>query len=116
MDGFNRHGSWGQLRGQGADPWQCPERNHAGYANCTAGKMSFWYSVSSELSYDFLTFYVDGQLQDHWSGTVPWTQAHIKSALASHTFTWEYSKDVSVSVGFDTAWIDEHIQTLPATG
>ncbi len=68
--------------------------------------LSFWYKVSSESGYDFLTFYVDGSPMDEWSGTVPWSQAIFVIDVGLHTFTWEYNKDFSVSTGEDACWID----------
>jgi len=72
-----------------------------------AGNISFWYKVSSESGYDFLTFYVDGAEIGSWSGTVDWTQGTYPLTTGTHNLKWEYSKDVSVSTGSDCAWIDE---------
>jgi len=72
-----------------------------------AGNISFWYKVSSESNYDFLTFYVDGTEVGSWSGTVDWTQGTYPLTTGTHNLKWEYSKDVSVSSGSDCAWIDE---------
>ena len=71
------------------------------------GLISFWYSISSEPSYDYLEFFIDGTLQGRWSGTIGWTQASYAVTAGNHTFTWVYSKDGSVSAGSDTAWIDD---------
>ena len=68
--------------------------------------MSFYYKVSSESNYDFLTFYIDGNEKNHWSGTVAWTQASYNLTPGSHELKWAYSKDVSFSSGDDCAWID----------
>ncbi|MFN8176771.1 MAG: S8 family serine peptidase [bacterium] len=72
----------------------------------SAGNVSFWYTVSSESGYDYLRFYIDGVQQGQWSGAVAWTQATYPIASGSHTLTWTYSKDGSVSVGSDAAWVD----------
>ena len=74
---------------------------------CTSGNISFWYSVSSEANYDYLTFYVDGVQKGRWSGTVSWTQATFPVTAGTHVFKWVYSKDSSVSTGSDTAWVDD---------
>jgi len=37
-----------------------------------AGDLSFAYKVSSELDWDFFEFYIDGAMQDSWSGEVAW--------------------------------------------
>jgi len=81
--------------------------------NCAAGNITFWYSVSSEANYDFLRFYVDGVQKGAWSGTVPWTQASFAVSAGTHTLMWVYSKDGSVSVGSDTAWIDDISIPIP---
>ena len=69
-------------------------------------QMSFWYKVSSESSYDFLYFYIDGNEQNSWSGIYGWTQVTFPVTDGSHTFTWTYKKDGSVSSGSDSCWID----------
>ncbi len=76
-----------------------------------AGNIGFAYSVSSESNYDYLVFYIDGAVQGEWSGTVAWTTASYAVSAGTHTFTWAYEKDGSVSTGSDTAWIDS--VTLP---
>lgn len=81
--------------------------------NCAAGNMSFWYSVSSESNYDFLTLYVDGVQKGRWSGTVGWTQATVPVTAGVHAFKWIYSKDGSVSTGSDTAWVDDLVFPVP---
>lgn len=71
-----------------------------------AGDISFAYSVSSEANFDFLKFYIDGAPQGEWSGEVSWTVTTYSVAAGSHVFKWEYVKDISASIGSDTAWID----------
>jgi hypothetical protein len=76
----------------------------------TAGTISFYYKVSSEASYDYLRFYIDGTPQDSWSGTTgSWEQVSYTVTTGSHAFKWAYSKDGSESVGSDCAWIDNII-------
>jgi alpha-tubulin suppressor-like RCC1 family protein len=81
--------------------------------DCVAGNVSFWYSVSSETNYDYLTFYIDGVFQKRWSGMVSWTKAAFAVTAGVHTFKWVYSKDGSVSAGEDTAWLDDVAFPLP---
>ncbi|MCA9753324.1 MAG: S8 family serine peptidase, partial [Gemmatimonadetes bacterium] len=71
-----------------------------------AGDISFWYTVSSELSYDFLRFYIDGVQRNSWSGSIGWTQATYAVTAGTHTFRWSYTKDISVNTGSDAAWVD----------
>ncbi|MCK9292123.1 MAG: hypothetical protein M0P54_11000 [Bacteroidales bacterium] len=74
--------------------------------------ISFYYKVSSENNYDFLRFYINGQIQDSWSGNKAWTKASYPVNLGPALFTWKYEKDYSVSTGTDCAWIDYVV--LPA--
>jgi len=72
----------------------------------TDGEISFYYKVSSEASYDYLRFYIDGSEMGAWSGEVDWLPAAYPVAHGEHTFRWVYEKDWSVSEGNDCAWID----------
>ena len=72
----------------------------------SAGDISFYRKVSSESSYDFLRFYIDGVEQDSWSGSVGWSQVVYTVSVGNHTFKWAYEKDSSYSSGDDCAWID----------
>lgn len=71
------------------------------------GILRFWYRVSSEETYDKLNFYVDGVLKASYSGEVPWTQASFPLTAGNRELKWTYSKDYSVNVGDDCAWIDD---------
>ncbi len=84
----------------------------------SAGTLRFWYSVSSESSFDYLRIFIDGVEQDRWAGSVSWTQASYPLAAGSHTIEWRYTKDGSVSSGSDAAWLDdvELGDPLPPTG
>lgn len=73
------------------------------------GSISFWYRVSSESNYDYLTFFVDEAVVDDWSGTVAWTEATYPLSAGTHTVAWAYEKDGSLSSGSDAAWIDDVI-------
>jgi hypothetical protein len=75
------------------------------------GQISFWRKVSSEQHYDYLRFYIDGSLQDEWSGDEDWTKVSFPASAGMRTFEWTYSKDSSSSNGSDTAWIDDIVFT-----
>lgn len=75
--------------------------------DCNVGNVTFYRKVSSELGYDYLTFYIDGVEKNKWSGTQNWAQVSFPVTAGTRTFKWTYSKDGSVSSGFDTAWIDD---------
>ncbi|MCB5247565.1 MAG: S8 family serine peptidase [Candidatus Cloacimonetes bacterium] len=77
-----------------------------------AGAVSFFSKVSSEPNYDFLRFYIDGALQDEWSGLLNWEFHSYPVTAGTRTFTWTYYKDQGVSTGSDCAWLD-HI-SFPA--
>lgn len=78
------------------------------------GEISFWYKVSSESGWDYLRFSVDGTEVASWSGTVDWTEAVFPVTAGTHTFTWAYTKDGSVSSGSDCGWVDYIV--FPAVG
>lgn len=71
-----------------------------------AGNVVFARRVSSEANWDFLRFYIDGVLKASWSGITPWQAVTYPVAAGTHTFKWSYTKDSSVNVGADAAWID----------
>jgi hypothetical protein len=76
--------------------------NFSGYKT-----LSFYWKVSSEASYDYLTFYIDGQEADSISGNVDWDQDTFLLAPGQHTLEWEYAKDESISELQDTGWVDD---------
>ena len=71
-----------------------------------ASEISFYRKTSSELNYDFLTFYIDGIEQGKWSGEVQWGKMFYAVTAGTHTFTWKYNKDVNTVAGSDKAWVD----------
>lgn len=77
-----------------------------------ADDLSFAYKVSSEGNYDFLQFYIDGELKNQWSGESGWAEAFYQVDSGMHSFKWVYMKDGYFSEGSDAAWLD-HI-FLPA--
>ncbi len=68
--------------------------------------ISFWKKVSSEADYDFLSFYIDGNLMDQWSGTLAWSKEDYAVTAGIHLFKWVFSKDYIISSGSDCAWVD----------
>jgi len=74
----------------------------------SGGELSFWYQVSSESTYDWFNFYIDGSREIHASGTTGgWTYYSTTLVPGSYELLWEYTKDGSISNGSDTAWIDD---------
>jgi vibriolysin len=74
-----------------------------------SGKTSvkFYWKVSSETSYDYLKFYIDGVLQAQIAGTVDWTQKTYTVTSGTHILKWSYVKDDYVSSGSDCGWVDK---------
>ncbi|MCP4221651.1 MAG: trypsin-like peptidase domain-containing protein [bacterium] len=69
--------------------------------------VQFYWKVSSEASYDYLTFYVDDVQQDRISGTVDWEQKAYTVSSGSHILKWTFSKDGSVDGGSNQGWVDK---------
>ena len=78
-----------------------------------AGNVTFARKVSSQAGADLLQFFIDGVLQDTWSGEQDWRVVSYAIPAGTHSLLWRYSKDGSISSGADAAWIDS--VTLPAT-
>jgi len=68
--------------------------------------ISFFRKVSSEQNYDFLEFYIDGNLISEWSGEQAWSRVSFPVPTGNHAFKWLYSKDYYQTSGSDCAWID----------
>jgi hypothetical protein len=72
------------------------------------GNLTFYWKVSSENTYDFLRFYIDGSLQTgSISGTVDWQQKSYSIGNGTHTLQWIYIKDTYTSSGSDCGWLDK---------
>lgn len=76
--------------------------------------ISYFRKVSSESSYDFFNFKIDGSEEESLSGDVEWGMFSKEVTPGTHVFTFEYQKDMSQSHGSDCAWIDNII--FPKTG
>jgi vibriolysin len=86
--------------------------------NVTVGStqaVKFYWKVSSEASYDYLRFYIDGVEKTKIAGTVDWTQVSYNIAAGTHTLKWSYTKDGSVSTGSDCGWVDKLEITTPSS-
>jgi hypothetical protein len=71
------------------------------------GSISFWHTGDTEATYDFLYFYVDGTQRLGMSGFWNWQLFQVNVTPGVHTLQWQYFKDVSVSTGADSVWIDD---------
>jgi internalin A len=75
-------------------------------ANLTGpGRLSFWWKVSSEETYDWLTFTLGEETQSI-SGEVDWNRVVVNVPLGLQTARWEYRKDNDASHGLDAGWVD----------
>lgn len=86
--------------------------NQRSYLNTTLagpGTLAFWWKVSSEESYDFLSFYLDDAVvpMAAISGEVDWRQETFTIPSGTHIARWIYAKDASVSAGQDAGWLDQ---------
>jgi autotransporter-associated beta strand protein len=83
------------------------------------GTLTFYWKVSSESSYDFLRFFLNGVEQTgslaRIAGEVNWIQKTVSIPSGSTSVEWRYTKDGSVSNGSDAAWVDRLVYT-PANG
>ena len=77
--------------------------------------LSFYYKVSSEPNYDYLSFKLNGEEIFKKSGEIPWTRKSVAVKAGLNKMEWMYKKDSSVSQGSDCAWIDmiDFAQTSP---
>lgn len=71
------------------------------------GKMYFLWKVSSEASFDFLVFLVDGFEVARISGETSWAQRFHDLPAGNHTLTWKYVKDESFAGGTDNGFVDQ---------
>jgi hypothetical protein len=79
------------------------------------GTLSYYWKVSSEAGFDFLAFFYDGYEQTGaMAGEVNWQAQAWAIPTGTHTLSWSYSKDSSVSSGSDRAWLDR-VTFIPGT-
>jgi len=71
-----------------------------------AGTISFFKKISTESGYDFLKFYIDGEVQDSWSGEMDWEEYMVGVSQGAHEYKWTYAKDSGVQSGSDKCWVD----------
>jgi alpha-tubulin suppressor-like RCC1 family protein len=69
------------------------------------GALSFWWKVSSEQWFDFLSFALNGQTQAAISGEVDWQLFQMAIPPGTNRLSWTYAKDPSVSAGLDAGWL-----------
>ena len=72
--------------------------------------VTFYWKVSSEQSYDYLQFYIDGTLKDQISGEVAWTQKSYAVSSGIHILKWRFIKNSSGSSGDDYNWTGQFVR------
>ena len=77
--------------------------------------LKFYYKVSSEQNYDFLSFRLNNVEILKKSGEIPWTKKVVAVRAGLNKMEWSYQKDNSYWKGSDCAWIDmiDFAQTSP---
>lgn len=121
--GFGGNANWSIDNSEAYDGSNSAKSGNIGHQSTSAltytleagamGQISFFRKVSSEANYDFLRFYIDGNLKNEWSGEQDWEEFIYDVPAGDHTFTWEYVKDQYVANGSDCGWID--YVTFPPT-
>ncbi len=71
------------------------------------GKISFFWSVSSEGNFDYLSFYIgeDATLMAQISGEPGWQDVSFIIPAGEQVLAWAFEKDGGVSFGADTGWL-----------
>ena len=54
-----------------------------------------------------MVFYIDGEMQDRWSGETDWDFVSYEVSAGTHIFEWRYDKSPNGSAGEDRCWIDD---------
>ena len=75
------------------------------------GTLSFWWKVSSEQWFDYLSFFLGGVQQAGISGEVAWEQMTFRLPAGTNNLAWTYSKDPTLSVGLDAGWLGDVVFT-----
>lgn len=70
--------------------------------------LKFWYKVSCEPTYDYMSFMLNGKELLRKSGDIAWTKAVFPVSKGLNKIEWRYKKDNSdyYYKGEDCAWID----------
>lgn len=69
------------------------------------GTLSFTWKVSSEKSFDWLNFFINGTRMNRISGEIDWHSQVYEIEEGEHTLRWSYTKDGSIDGGFDCGWV-----------
>lgn len=72
-----------------------------------ADTIGFWFKTSTQPDKDRLSFFVDKQQLNYWSGVKDWTYWKTVVMPGAHDLRWRYSKDPSVTSHDDCVWLDD---------
>ncbi len=70
------------------------------------GEMSFFGKISSEQSWDYGYFFIDGTQMGSYTGAGNWGERKFPITAGDHTFQWRYEKDGSVNNNDDCFYVD----------
>jgi hypothetical protein len=71
------------------------------------GPLDFYWKVSSEDGFDYLIFYIDGEVKTQITGSTIWQKVSYYLPRGNHTLTWAYRKNYENSSGSDCGWLDK---------
>ncbi|MCC7376001.1 MAG: PKD domain-containing protein [Verrucomicrobiales bacterium] len=70
------------------------------------GGGTFEFRTASEAGWDFLEFYLNGQLVEHWSGINGWQAYAFQVPAGLNRFEWRFHRDATFGGAADAVWID----------
>ena len=79
------------------------------------GLLSFWWRVSAEEGYDWLTFQISGETQAAITGDSGWESKSFRVPAGSQLLEWSFAKDFSFKAGEDVGWVDQ-VSFAPTLG
>ncbi|MEQ1862458.1 MAG: putative Ig domain-containing protein [Chthoniobacteraceae bacterium] len=69
--------------------------------------LRFFWKVSSEPDYDYLSFSIDGEERARISGQADWQLKSYPIGPGTHRITFRYRRDATTAGGGNGAWVDE---------
>jgi len=69
--------------------------------------MYFYWKVSSQNDYDFLSFYLNDLVVSRIDGKMGWRKEKFYLPVDNYSIKWKYRKDSDTSTGLDAGWIDD---------
>lgn len=69
--------------------------------------INFWFQLQSELGGDYFRFTIDGEELWYSEDTHLWRLLGFYVPPGQHTVRWNYTKNESISYGYDGMWLDQ---------